>query len=217
LRTVPEVESAAVITVACVLRLGGDFSPEWVWALKRAVGRHLHVEHEFRCISDAPAIGMWRIPLAHPWPRWWAKLALFEPGTFTGPVLYMDLDSLPVGDLCDLASYAGPLALLSDLYQPRNPQSGVMAWTPGPHTDTLWHTWMQNPAGHMRKYRGDGEWIGAHAGKTDRLQTLYPGQIFSLKREAKKGPPPGARLVCGHGKPRLNTPAAGWAHRAWLV
>jgi hypothetical protein len=148
-------------------------------------------------------------------------MGLFEPGLFDGPVLYMDLDTLPVGDLADLAGYRGEFAGISSLLHVRRSgaqaplQSGVMAWTPGPVTDALWAAWLRDPAGHMRRFRGDGEWIASHVGKAGRLQSLYPGQIVSLKVEAKKGPPPGARLVCGHGRPRLNTAAAGWAHTAW--
>jgi hypothetical protein len=72
-----------------------------------------------------------------------------------------------------------------------------------------------NPEGNMRRYRGDGEWIAAHVPKADRLQSLYPGQLVSYKADAKAGPPEGARLVCGHGRPRFNTSAAGWAHKEW--
>jgi hypothetical protein len=53
-----------------------------------------------------------------------------------------------------------------------------------------------------------------------RLQDVFPGQIVSLKRHCNpakgaKGPPVGARLVCGHGKPRFSERAAGWAHEEW--
>ena len=208
------------LTVACVLRPGGDFSVEWVWALKRALNRHLPQPFEFRCITPVDSVGQWRIYPVYDWPKWWIKLEVFRPGIFPGPVLYMDLDTLPVGDLSAIASYTGEFAGISDFYKSRNGkegplQSGVMAFTPGPVTWQLWERFVANPEANMRKVRGDGEWIAAHVPKADRLQKLFPGQIVSYKADAKAGPPKNARLVCGHGRPRFNTQAAGWAHREW--
>jgi hypothetical protein len=210
------------VTVACVLKTGGDFDARWVHALRRGVNRWLK-GYRFVCLTDDPQVGLWGLPLRQPWPKWWAKLNLFAPGTFTGPVLAMDLDTLPVGDLRDLASYRGPLAMLNDFFDasPRHrrrseprAQSGVLAFVPGAETERLWREWTADPAGHMARYRGDGEWLHEHA-TPDRLQTLYPGQIASLKVDAQDGPPPGCRLVCGHGRPRFTSPAAGWAHELW--
>jgi hypothetical protein len=202
------------MTVACVLRSGGVYTPEWVTKLQQTVASHV-AGHSFVCLTDMGVPGTACIRLRHLWPGWWAKLALFEPGLFPGPVLYMDLDTLPVGDLTELASYAGPLALLSDFNLPGLAQSGVMAWTEGELTERLWHAWIKDPAGHMQRYRGDGQWLHAHAGPVDRLQALYPGQIVSFKRHARDAPPEGARLVCAHGRPKFNEPAAGWAYEAW--
>jgi hypothetical protein len=209
-----------MITVACVLKLGGDFSREWVHALKRGLSRHLS-DFTFAVLTDDTSVEpYWRIPLAYGWRGWWSKMEMVRPGLFEGPVLCLDLDTLPVGDLSDLARYRGEFALIGDLYRwkpgGKGPlQSGVMAYTPGPVSWALWERWIADPAGHMKRYRGDGEFIAANIGRADVLQTLYPGQIVSLKREAKQGPPTGARLVCGHGRPRMSSPAAGWAHREW--
>jgi len=207
------------MTVACVLRSGGRFGPEWVWALKRGVNRWLDTStFEFRCLSDVPGIGMWRIPLRYDWPGWWAKLELFRPDAFPAgeTVLYLDLESLPVGWLTDIASYAGPFAMIRDLlHPPRGMQSGVMAFTPGDVTAAIWEAWMRDPAGHMRKFRGDGEWLNANS-QPDVLQDIYPGQIVSIRREARMGPPAGARIVCAHGPlMQLNSPTSGWAHKQW--
>lgn len=126
----------------------------------------------------------------------------------------MDLDTLPVGDLSDLCSYDGGLAMLSDFYQPARAQSGVILFRPGPVTDGIWDRWIASPSKHMRRYRGDGEFLHAST-KPDRIQELYPGQVVSLKVHAHSGPPGGARLVCGHGHPRFSSTDAGWAHTEW--
>jgi hypothetical protein len=211
-----------MITVACVLKLGGVYTREWVYALKRGLSRHLS-DFEFVCLTDDVGLNppSWRVPLDHNLRGWWSKLEAFRPDVFPegGRVLFMDLDTLPVGDMSAIAGYAGEFAMISDFFQPKLAQSGVMAWTVGPVSHGVWQRFMADPAGAMRRYRGDGEFIRSVVPKADRLQALYPGQIVSLKVHAPargSGPPKGARLVAGHGNPRFNTPAAGWAYREWM-
>lgn len=130
----------------------------------------------------------------------------------------MDLDTLPVDDLSDLAGYRGDFALIDDL-NPRAKirQSGVMAYRAGPGTYAadLYERFCRRDFEYMRDYRGDGEWLNAFAHDPDILQSLYPHQIVSYKLHARQGPTPGARLVCGHGEPRFSDPRAGWAHQLW--
>lgn len=200
------------MTVACVLRSGGDYGPEHVWALKRAVAKHLREPHEFCILTDGDFAGMWGRRLLMEWPGWWSKIELFRPGLFTGPVLYFDLDTVVVGDLSEIAAYRGPLAMLSDFYKPLLGQSGVMAWTPGPHTAFLWERFLDAPVHHMRLYPGDGQFLYAYAtdqdwvvGRNpDRLQALFPGQLVSYKLAVRPTGkvPAGARVVCFHGHPR---------------
>lgn len=202
-----------MITVATVLKSGGVYTPDWVYALKRGLSRHLS-DFRFACLTDMPGLPpIWTYPLAHGWPGWWSKVEAFRPALFDGPVLYLDLDTLPVGALSDIASYRGPFAMLNDFYQGRKQvASGAMAWTPGPHTEAIYHAFCRERS--IPRGRSD-HWYQKHTPKADRLQDLYPGQIVSLKKHARKGPPEGARLVCGHGNPRLSEAAAGWAHREW--
>lgn len=209
-----------MITVACVLKTGGIYTREWVHALKRGLNRHLD-GFEFVCLTDDCGVSpVWRVPLEHSWPGWWSKLELFRPGLFSGSVLYMDLDTLVVGDLSDIASYDGPLAILDDFYRAKRQQSAVMAWTPGEHTAAIYDRFLKDPSMYMRRNRSDQEFIESVIPEADRLQPLYPGQLVSLKVHCSPakagGPPDGARLVCGHGNPRFSDPGAGWAHREWL-
>lgn len=210
-----------MINVVCVLKTGGDFSREWVINLKHGLNRYLS-DFQFYCITDdASVTPVWRIPLKYAWPKWWCKMALFEPGILDGPTLYLDLDTLPVGELDDIASCRSDFAMITDLLRIGRPgkqpgQSGVLFFRPGSYVvQRIWETWMKDPAGHMKRHRGDGEFLHSLVPDAPRLQTLFPGQVVSLKREAKRGPPASARLVCGHGRPRLSDPRAGWAHTAW--
>lgn len=200
-----------MVTIACVLKSGGIFDRRWVWALKRGLARHAP-SHEFVCLTDVPGLGIWSIPLEHGWTGWWSKIELFRPGLFDGPVLYLDLDTLVVGNLADLVSYDGPFAMLSDFYRPESPASGVMAWTPSAETAAIYESFVQQ--GRIPGGRSD-HWYARHAPKPVRLQDMFPGQIVSFKAHARSTPPEGARLVCGHGLPRFNDRKAGWAHDAW--
>lgn len=199
-----------------MLRTGGDFSAEWVTALKAGLDLYLQ-DFRFVCLTDDPAVDpRWRVPLLHGFAGWWSKFELFRPGLFTGRVLYIDLDSIPVGDLSDLARYDGPFAMLSDFYAPQNPASGVMAWTAG-EGDALYERFVADPRGIMRRHRTRSDpFYASVLGDVARLQDYAPGQIVSLKAHARAGTPDGARLVCFHGKPRPNDPAAGWAHVEWV-
>lgn len=208
------------VSVACVLRSGGDYGPEWVYALKRGLNRNIPetVDWTFSCLTDIPAIPtMWRLPLSWDWPGWWAKMELFRPGLFKGPVVYFDLDTLIVDDISDLLSYRGEFGMIRGFYKRSIFQSGVMAWTPGLVSRALWDAWIKDPEGNRTQQRGDGRWINANIKKdrVDDLHELYPGQIVSFKVHARSKVPPGARVVCGHGQPRFSSPAAGWAHHQW--
>ncbi len=193
-----------MITVACVLRSGGDFTPLHVAALHRAVDKHLHAPHEFRVLTDYDLVVEPHIKLTQAWPKWWSKLELFRPGAFSGPVLYFDLDTVLVGSIDDLASYRGPLAMLSDFLKPGKLQSGIMAWTPGVATESIWRCFTVNPDRYMRSLSGDGQFLNKYVDRADFLQTLFRGRIVSYNRHVRKmgRVPSCARVVCFHGQPR---------------
>lgn len=192
------------LTVATVLRSGGEYRPEHVISLRRGILKHLKKPHRFVCFSDIAIPGIDRIPLRHGWQGWWSKIEIFAPDRLAGRVFYMDLDTVATGDLAEIASYSGPMALLSDFYHPSLAQSGVMAFQVGPSTPAaeLFETFIRQPAFYQRRYDGDGQWINAHTKQPDRLQDLYPQQIVSYKVHCAAGVPPNARLVAAHGVPK---------------
>lgn len=195
-----------MITYACVLRSGGIYTAEWVRKLSRAVGFYASRPHRFVCLSDVD-VPCERIELSSDLPGWYAKLELFRPGLFDGPVVYLDLDTLVIGDLTPLEAIAdGPLAMLSDFYQPRMAASGVMAWSHDPDF------WDKRPKVTNARKRLD-HWLDKQ-GTVRRIQDLAAG-VYSFKAHCKAGPPSDAMLVCGHGRPRFDDPKAGWAHDYW--
>lgn len=207
--------------VATVLRSGGDFTPAWVHALERGVSEHLPIPHEFAVLSDVPVPGHIPYRLAHDWPGWWAKINALNPEVFSGPVLLLDLDTLPVGDFSDLASHSLDFAMLRALHPAKAKHgimvSGVLAFQAGPGTEAarLYELFASDPERWVREYRGDGEFLADHARHPEAIQDHFPGRVCSYKWEARQGAPEGVALVCGHGQPRLSDPKAGWAHRLW--
>jgi hypothetical protein len=200
------------LIVACVLRSGGDFDARDVIALRTGVAKHLPARHQFVCLTDAPIPGVLCFRLRDDAPKWWAKMELFRTDLFAGRVLYLDLDTLPVGDMTRLASYDGAFAMIRDLGSPKRRQSGVMAFAGG-GSGWIYDKWQADQGRIMQQYRGDGEWLHAIT-EADVLQDTEPG-IYSLKWQCRHEPPADAVLVCGHGIPRLSDPLSGWAHKLW--
>lgn len=202
-----------MLTVACVLRSGGRYDPVWVRRLAAGVAAHLPVAHRFVCLSDVTDVPG-RIPLVTDWPGWWAKLELFRPGLFEGPVLFFDLDTLIVGDLSEIASYCGGFAMLRDFYRPDGLGSGVLAWMPSEETASIYARFPAMERSPFSDPRGDQAWI-ARCVSADRLQDLFPGQFVSYKADdCRAAVPPNARVLCFHGQPKQDN-CGGWAQAMW--
>ncbi len=202
--------------IVCVLRSGGAYSPRWVDALARGIEVHSPAHRDaITCLTDMDVTtpGVRVVPLRYGWPGWWSKLEVLAPGVTDGPTCYVDLDTLVLGDLTPLLGYSGPFAMLSDFYAPARAESGVMAWTPGPASEAVWSAFLKDPWANIHRYRRDGRFIAEHS-TPDRLQELVSG-IYSFKVHARRAPPEDARLVCFHGRPRPDDPAAGWGHQRW--
>lgn len=196
------------LTVACVLRSGGEYTPCHVSALRDQVAEHLPGV-SFVCLSDVP-VDCERIPLERGYRGWWPKMELFT-SIIRGDILYFDLDTVIVGSLQEIASVK-ELTLLSDFYKPHLAQSGMM-FLPAYLRLLIWEGFEEDPHGFMRQFRGDGEYLNAACGAfADRWQDVCPNQIFSYKAHVRgKYIPPDARVICFHGRPRPWDCGEAWA------
>lgn len=201
-----------MITVACVLRSGGDFAVEHVERFADAVRRSspgarvvclTDLEHLY-CASGRVELE----PMTRGWPGWWSKIELFRPGLFDGPTLYLDLDTIALGDLSSLYHEAfGSPACLQDFSRPEPEMrarigSGALLWY-GDELASVFETF----AGGSRSIIFDhphrmDHWLGSLGVFPRRLQEIRPGWFVSYKRHCASGVPAGARAVCFHGKPR---------------
>lgn len=192
--------------VITVLKSGGDFKPLHVQALQRQVSKWAP-DATFECLTDVKIDGVETRPLKQKWPGWWSKLELFDP-ELTGDFLYMDLDTVIVGPLDDLAR-VDKLALLRDFYRDGKKlkeglQSSVM-FLPEREREVVWDDFTANPALSMmlHRYGGDQKLLEMfYLNRAARWQDVLPGQFASWKVTCAKGVPPEARVVVFHGKPR---------------
>lgn len=211
------------LTVACVLRSGGIYTPEWVEALQRGVAAHLSLDHEFVCLSDV-AVPVKRIPLLHDWPRWWSKIELFRPGIFPGQVLYFDLDTVIVGSLDRIASHQHTFTMAHEFNRPRQKCSTAMAWD-GTRDFGIYREFGKNPS-VARLYNkvhriGDQAFIEEHLAKwgvyPDTFSYLFGERsVASYKvHKCANAPPRDAAAVAFHGKPKPHEIASGWVKELW--
>lgn len=204
-------------SVVCVLRGGGEYAPEHVKALHAQVQRGWPVDVPLRfvALTDTPIgrNGVEERPLRTLWRGWWSKMELFSAAQDDlGDILYFDLDTMIVGRLDEIAAVR-QLTLLTDFYRPERVQSGMM-YLPAKDRPEAQAAWIEDPDTVANRWRGDGEFLDAiWRSKAARWQEVLPDRIVSYKVHVRqrKGQsiPPGARVVCFHGRPRP------WATVLW--
>lgn len=210
-----------MITVACVLNSGGDYDAAYVERLHEGIFANLSMPYRFICLSDVD-VPCERIPLVHGWPSWWAKMELFR---LPGPVMYLDLDMVLVGNLNGLAlkivQQKDLFVMLRGFYR-QDPCSGILGWNGDVSRvfDNFYEnyakaaTFKQQPnATYMivngRQFRGDQEWLQQYlkgAGSSlsvTMAQDVMPG-IYSYKVDVRQTGkvPDDAKIICFHGRPR---------------
>lgn len=203
------------MTVWCVCKSGAEYDKEWVGKLKRGVARNLTVPHVFRCLSDMDIAG--RVPLKHRWPGWWAKLELFR--VVDGPSLYLDLDTVVVGNIDHLTNLPYDFAAIRNFHDPEMIGSAVM-WLKGPMKH-IYDKFCEKPYKwieyHERKrngpYLGDQAFIWNAMNR--KVDTLDNQRIYSYKFHCKEALPKDAALVCFGGQPKAPEIKTDWMRTHW--
>lgn len=199
-------------TILTVLRTGPwhnghipcDYRPEHVQWLARQFQRFAP-GHDFACLSDVKIPGTRTIPLRYDWPGWWSKMELFREDF--GPVVYVDLDVVVVGDMTGILDYPHRFTSWCAPGRGHRVQSSVMAWS-GYRPD-LFETFLSRPQHWMTicttpRCWGDQGFINRKLrGQWDELGQLFPGAVGSYHLDFDRGDPlPDTRLVVFHGSPR---------------
>ena len=140
-----------MLNVVCVLRQGGKvgYDATWVKKLQNSVSRNLSIPHRFVCLSDCE-VDCERIKLQYADSGFWAKLELFQPGLFDGPVLYIDLDTVICSNIDSIIERCRGHKFVMWLESDKNiHSSALMYW----ETDAsnIWRTYRSRPAEHWRQ------------------------------------------------------------------
>jgi hypothetical protein len=212
------------LTVAC-LKWGTRYSVDYVNILHGMVSRHLSLPHRFVCLTDDPAgIACEALPIVPNLPTWWGKLTLFRH-PIPGRVLFIDLDTVIVGNIDGFGSYDGPFCVVRPFYRDWGFNSSIMNIAADFGYD-IWNAFARDPRAAIERCRreadppwnlGDQRWIELTVDKADYWQDVLPGQLVSYKVHCGHGLPAGARLVCFHGKPDPQDVADPWVRQHWRI
>lgn len=191
-----------LITVACVLRSGGIYTPEHVRILEAMVSRNLDSIDRFVCLTDLaldlPHVEP--IKLHHNWPGTWSKLELFRPIFDEGErILYIDLSTVICGNLAGIARQTAPFIAVSS--STRRLSSEVLMWTGGDTAGEstclgeVYRRFARNPRLEMTDGQRIDLVIAGYAMYPDYWTDLVPGQVVSWSADCWDGLPPDARIV----------------------
>jgi len=216
-----------VITVACVYKTGGDYTWSYVDYLAAGVRANVDCSYRFVCLSDAKRDDQQFIdeiiPLRCGWPGWWAKFELFQ---LDGPLLYIDLDTVVVGNIDKLIKYIvasdNILVMLRGFYK-QDQCSGILGWNGSLKWvfDTFVNRYMPGAVFQsdprvlrlttgQRRYRGDQELLRELVASRqvvqfaqDVMTGIYSYKVNIRKRRRKREElPSDSKIVCFHGRPR---------------
>ncbi len=210
------------LTVLCVLKSGGDYTPEYVRILRDGVAKHLTIPHRFVCLSDVD-VPCERIPLKHGWRGWWSKLEMFRPGVITGKTLYLDLDTIITGTLDPVATIPYEFAMLNIREKDTMVGNSGAMWfsRPQPH---VYERFVEKPDYwidyHLKnahnRYMGDQAFVSDSFDEIPKLHHALPGFFKSYKYDrCEARVPAGCSVVCFGGHPRPHE-AGGWVKQAWV-
>jgi hypothetical protein len=160
------------LTVVCVLKTGGEYTPGHVERLREDVEANLTLDHRFVCVTD-DVVTCQNVRLKHGWPGWWSKIELFRPGVLRGPVLYLDLDTRIVSNIDDIA-LGHRFTILHNMSRGKGwPGSGVMAWDAD--LSGIYQAFAQDPNRWMRECTTSDCWGDqGFIGRTFTQVGLYP-------------------------------------------
>ena len=215
--------------IVTVLKSGGSYKPDHLARLYGGCLKWSRGVFDFICLTDFPEkeireahINIRPVPLKNNWPGWWSKLELFRGDFSEAPrMLYLDLDTVPVGPFRGIWECEDPFLALKD-FNKGTLATGLMVWNGdysflyeaaggfiekmGITSENWKKTWDQ---------RFVAEWLKKKKVPITFVQDKFPNWVVSYKKHCEQGLPEDARIVCFHGKPRPWEVAKPWIKENW--
>lgn len=214
--------------VACV-RTGTKYGTEYVERLAAGVRRHLRPDVRIICLTDQfdAVDGVLSIDVADTGLKgWWAKFCAFQLAATLGDrVLYLDLDTVVVGDLSPLAALDVEFGICGSFTRaagnatyPCRYGSCVMTISPA-FGDTVWTGFRKAQDRLMAAAGtyGDQHAIEALAPSATILQDVLPPGFFLGYRDLGAAKPEGCSLVIFAGKSKPHNCDEKWIKDAWIA
>lgn len=193
------------------LKWGTKFQPEYVNRLFYGVRRNTTLPFTFHCFTE-DSTGLDSNIVIHPLPYtniqgWWQKLYLFsDEVNIDGRILFLDLDTLIVGNIDHFISYDTGFVTLRDLWhrKPDDVGSAILSFRTSEHKH-IWESFIKDPVTAIRSLHphGDQKWIQKEQPKRQYWQDIFPNHIVSFKSHCRNGIPNNARIICYHGNPSI--------------
>lgn len=178
------------------------YTPDWVDRLYRGIARHYSLPFRMVCLVDQ--LREFREPIEQQLlsqPFAWRDVLLQAYAVDADRIAFMGLDTVIVGNVDELFTYDGPLALPMDPYRQGKACSGLVLC---PSRQDIAAAVAPNDMLALDSF--PHEW----------LDDLYPGQVVSYKGHVQAHGLGDARIVYFHGEPKphqLNEP---WVKEQWL-
>lgn len=217
-----------MITIACVLKSGGDYDWKYVEKLYKGVQKNLSYDFTFTIITDIPidqtgcgidfVNNTIIIPLTLNLPGYWSKIELFQ---LKGSVIYFDLDTIILNSIDRLArelllfeSAGLSMFYMLEAFSSRKWATGILAW----HGDFSW-IYSNFVEEDYQKEKWEVDYVlkaleeKSFINNIMIIQEHIDGKIYSYKHHCKEGIPNDAGIICFHGKPRPRE--VGWLEKEY--
>lgn len=208
---------------ACVW-VGDKYPIGFVNRLRSGIERHYPHPHTFVCLTDKPSQVEGAVDITHlGLTGWWVKLALLDPSIRgAGRTVFLDLDTVIVGDLAPLACIAEPFAMCENFHWRLGIKgcgqhsSAVMVFGDG-WGEPQWRAFNAWRRGFLGHKHGDQGVFGKLVPNAAFLQSLLPNGYFLHYRDLTQTQPKEAALVIYAGKRNPINYGPPWALKAWLA
>lgn len=215
-------ELPETLNVVCVF-WGNKYPTAYIDRLYAAAERHLPdgLNYQFYCITEQDIPGVICLKPRHDWPIWWNKMNMFDPSLLPpGPTLYIDLDSVIVGDLEPIvrAKAEEPLIIVENFSMNKAHcahNSSVMLFDSSDlRIAALFEAFEADADRVMKALHGDQCAIWRIL--RDNVANFDNRLIVSYKYSCRgKGLPKDARAVIFHGKPDPHEVRDPWVAQNW--